>query len=54
METLAVVPIVFNAGAAVLPAVLAGLISVLAIVFRPKHWGPAMRRHPGAFGGGAF
>ena len=53
MDTLAVVPIVFNAGAAVLPAVLAGLVSVVAIVFRPKQWGPAIRQYPSAFGGGA-
>jgi len=53
MDSLAVVPIVFNAGAAVLPAVLAGLISVVAIVFRPKQWGPAIRQNPSVFGGGA-
>ncbi len=46
LVNLAVVPIVFNAGAAVLPAVLAGLISVMAIMFKPSQWGRVSREKP--------
>jgi outer membrane protein assembly factor BamB len=46
METLAVVPIVFNAGAAVLPAILAGAVSIAAVVLRPSQWGRVCREKP--------
>ncbi len=46
MFSIAVVPIVFNAGAAVLPAVLAGLVSVAAMLVRPSQWGRICRERP--------
>ncbi len=46
LVNLAVVPIVFNAGAAVFPAVMAGLISVMAIMFKPSQWGRVCRQKP--------
>ena len=45
-DQLAVVPIVVNAGAAVLPAILAGIVSVVAVVFRPREWGRVAREKP--------
>ena len=38
MTPLAVVPIFVNAGAAILPAVLAGIVSLAAILFKPREW----------------
>ncbi|MDL5045319.1 hypothetical protein QQ054_04595 [Oscillatoria amoena NRMC-F 0135] len=46
LETLGVVPIVVNAGAAALPALLAGIVSVLAIVFKPREWIRISRERP--------
>ncbi len=43
---LSVVPIVFNAGAAVLPAILAGVVSVAAILFKPTQWRRVVREAP--------
>jgi outer membrane protein assembly factor BamB len=36
METIAVIPIFVNAGAAVLPTIMAALVSVVMVVFRPR------------------
>jgi len=43
---LAVIPIVVNAGAVVLPAILGGLASVIALLFRPGELARALRRRP--------
>ena len=43
---LGVVPIFVNAGAALLPAILAGLTSVLAVLFRPRAWGRLCKNRP--------
>ncbi len=43
---LAVVPIVVNAGAAILPALAAGLVSMAAILVRPREWGRVIREKP--------
>jgi outer membrane protein assembly factor BamB len=43
---LAVVPVFVNAGAALLPALLAGLASALALLFKPKELFRACRRKP--------
>src|SRR4051812_36359790 len=44
--SLAVVPIVVNAGAAILPAVIAGVGSVVALLFKPRELLRACRRRP--------
>lgn len=44
--SLAVVPIVVNAGAAVLPMILGGLASALALLLRPRELLAACRRYP--------
>ncbi len=44
---LAVVPILINAGAAALPALIAGVASVAALIFKPRQLVRACRRHPG-------
>lgn len=46
MHSVAVVPIFVNAGAAVLPAVLAGAASFVALLFKPKALLAACRRRP--------
>ncbi|MEI7908420.1 MAG: PQQ-binding-like beta-propeller repeat protein [Verrucomicrobiota bacterium] len=46
MTTLAVVPIFVNAGAAILPAVLGGTISLAAILFKPSEWLRICRTRP--------
>lgn len=46
MTTLAVVPIFVNAGAAILPALLAGLVSLAAILFKPSEWVRICRTRP--------
>src|SRR4051812_39044650 len=46
MHDLAVVPIVVNAGAAVLPTVMAALAGVAAMVLHPKNLVQAVRRRP--------
>ena len=43
---LAVVPIVVNVGAAVLPAILGGVVSAASILFRPRELVRAVRRRP--------
>ena len=45
-DTLAVVPVVFNAGAAVLPALLGALASVVTLLFKPKELFAACKRRP--------
>ena len=50
MHMLAVVPIVVNAGAAVLPAVVAALASIAAIVLRPRELVRLMRKRKLAAG----
>ncbi len=47
MLDLAVIPIFVNAGAAILPAVLAGVSSFLALLLRPRELARACRRRPG-------
>jgi outer membrane protein assembly factor BamB len=48
---LAVVPIFVNAGAAILPAIVAGLASMVTLLLKPKELIAACRRSPGrAFG----
>ncbi|MBL9188831.1 MAG: PQQ-binding-like beta-propeller repeat protein [Opitutaceae bacterium] len=48
---LAVVPILVNAGAAVMPALIAGAASLVALLFKPRELIAACRRYPGrAFG----
>lgn len=46
---LGVVPIVVNAGAALLPAMLAGAASFVALLFKPREMVRACRDHPGRF-----
>jgi len=46
LHTLAVVPIVVNAGTALLPAIVAGVVSVLGVLFRPDQWKRVMREKP--------
>ncbi len=48
---LAVVPILVNAGAAVLPALIAGLASLAALLFKPRELIAACRRYPGRAAG---
>jgi len=43
---LAVVPIFVNAGAALLPAIIAGLASVFALIFKPRELFALFRRKP--------
>jgi len=43
---LAVVPVFVNAGAALLPALLAGLASALALLFKPRELARACRKKP--------
>ena len=50
METLAVVPIFMSAGAAVLPAVVAAVTSVVALLVRPRELLRLCRRRPTAVG----
>jgi len=45
-STLAVVPVFVNAGAALLPALLAGLVSALALLFKPRELFRACRKKP--------
>jgi outer membrane protein assembly factor BamB len=48
---LGVVPILVNAGAAVMPALIAGAASMAALIFKPRELIAACRRYPGrAFG----
>ena len=44
IHTLAVVPIVINAGAAALPAIIAGIASVAAILFKPRALAQLLRK----------
>jgi outer membrane protein assembly factor BamB len=44
--TLAVVPVFVNAGAALLPALFAGLVSALALLFKPKELFRVCRKKP--------
>ncbi len=46
MQTLSVVPIFVNAGAAVLPAIIIGTASILANLFRPKELARICREKP--------
>ncbi|MGC4033772.1 MAG: PQQ-binding-like beta-propeller repeat protein [Tepidisphaeraceae bacterium] len=46
LDTLAVVPIFITAGSAVLPAVLAGVAGVAAVLLRPGEWAGLVRRRP--------
>lgn len=46
MSTLAVVPILVNAGAAVLPTVFTALCAVFAIILRPREWVRICREKP--------
>lgn len=45
-DTLAVVPVIFNAGAAVLPALLGALASFVTLLFKPKELFSACKRRP--------
>jgi len=56
MQTVAVVPIFINAGAAILPTVVAAIASVLALVFKPRELLALCARRPIVTGGvvGAF
>jgi outer membrane protein assembly factor BamB len=47
----AVVPILVNAGAAVMPALIAGLASFAALLFKPRELIAACRRYPGRAAG---
>lgn len=47
----AVVPVVANLGTALLPALLAGLGTVVALLFKPKELARACRAHPGRAAG---
>lgn len=47
MESLGVVPLVANLGGALLPAILAPIISALALLVRPRELAKAVRRRPG-------
>jgi len=49
LSPLGVVPIVVNAGAALLPAMLAGAASFVALLFKPREMVRACREHPGRF-----
>ena len=49
LNSLGVVPIVVNAGAALLPAMLAGAASFVALLFKPREMVRACREHPGRF-----
>lgn len=49
LSPLGVVPIVVNAGAALLPAMLAGAASFVALLFKPREMVRACRNHPGRF-----
>src|SRR6185437_11068995 len=51
MQTIAVVPIFMSAGAAVLPTLLAGATSVVAIMLKPKMLVRLIRERPLVFGG---
>lgn len=46
-DQLGVVPIVVNAGAALLPAMLAGAASFVALLFKPRELFAACKAHPG-------
>ena len=46
MPTLAVVPIFVNAGAAILPAILAGAVSMVSLLLKPRELLHACRRRP--------
>jgi len=46
VPSLAVVPVFVNTGAAVLPALLGGLASAAALLFRPRELAQACRRKP--------
>ena len=46
---LGVVPIFVNAGAALLPAILAGLASVLSVLFHPRAWWGLCQAKPRRF-----
>lgn len=46
MHELAVVPILTNAGVAVLPAILAGIGSTVALLFKPRELAALLRRRP--------
>ena len=49
MQTLAVVPIVFNAGAAALPAIVTAIASMAAVLFKPRALAQLIRRPRIAF-----
>jgi len=49
--TLGLVPILITAGAAILPAILAGLASMAAVVLRPSELPGRIRQHPLGFAG---
>jgi outer membrane protein assembly factor BamB len=46
LSTLGVVPILVNAGAAIVPAIAASLASVVAVLFKPKEWVRVCRQRP--------
>lgn len=48
---LGVVPILVNAGAAVMPALIAGAASLVALIFKPRELIAACRRYPGRAAG---
>jgi outer membrane protein assembly factor BamB len=45
-QPLGVVPIVVNAGTALLPAIVAGAVSIVSVLFRPSQWGRVVREKP--------
>src|SRR5688572_6860477 len=47
MQSLSVVPIFVNAGSALLPAIIAPVVSALALLVRPRELARAVRRRPG-------
>ncbi len=51
---LAVVPILVNTGAALFPALVAGVASLAAIIFKPRELARACRRYPGRAAGTVF
>jgi outer membrane protein assembly factor BamB len=50
METIAVIPIFVNAGAAVLPTIMAAAASVVVVMFKPRELIHLLSRRPVAFG----
>ena len=50
MGTIAVIPIFVNAGAAVLPTIVAAVASVVMVAFKPRELAHLLRRRPAALG----